>query len=117
MKTTSIFTIAIFIILVAFSSNLFSQKGNPVTPVADTKEEPIDLTGVNSRKYFVQVYLVQRGPLFSPALFQYSDTISSDRYPKSIEEIEKLLVLPDWVLRRKYVICKDCNFVIFSVKN
>lgn len=119
MKTinlTTLISIIAFIAITFFSNIILAQKRNPVTPVEDTKEEPVDLTGINTRKYLVEVYLIQRGPLFSPSLLPYRDTIVSDKYPKAIEEIEKLLILPQFISNRRYFLCKDCIFNVYPIK-
>jgi hypothetical protein len=67
------------------------------------------------RAYSVKLYLVHFLPTVNPALLRWETTVFYHKYPTGLEDIEKLVVLPQFIKRRNYRICKDCPLEIMLI--
>lgn len=72
-------------------------------------------TGLEYRPYAVRLYAVQKLPVMNPALMRWEATVVWHKYPTDWAEIEHLVVLPEFMRRRGYRICKDCPLEVIPI--
>jgi hypothetical protein len=67
------------------------------------------------KPYAVRLYLVHFLPTVNPALLKWETTVVWHKYPTDWTEIEQLVVLPAFIKRRNYRICKDCPLEVVPI--
>jgi hypothetical protein len=72
-------------------------------------------TGLEYRPYAVRLYAVQKLPVVNNALMRWEATVVWHKYPTVWAEIEHLVVLPEFMRRRGYRICKDCPLEVIPI--
>lgn len=91
----------------------FGQVLSNAQKVIRSVEPPTDL---EYRPYAVRLYAVQKLPVVNNALLRWEATVVWHKYPTDWAEIEHLVVLPEFMRRRGYRICKDCPLEILPIK-
>jgi hypothetical protein len=99
-------------LLVIFGLVIFGQVLSNAQKVIRSVEPPTDL---EYRPYAVRLYAVQKLPVVNPALMRWEATVVWHKYPTDWAEIEHLVVLPEFMRRRGYRICKDCPLEILPI--
>jgi hypothetical protein len=99
-------------LLVIFGLVIFGQLVSSAQKVVRSVEPPTDL---EYRPYAVRLYAVQKLPVMNPALMRWEATVVWHKYPTDWAEIEHLVVLPEFMRRRGYRICKDCPLEVIPI--
>jgi hypothetical protein len=105
---TFIFSLVLVIIAIFCVGVLTSNAQKVIRSV----EPPTDL---EYRPYAVRLYAVQKLPVVNNALMRWEATVVWHKYPTDWAEIEHLVVLPEFMRRRGYRICKDCPLEILPI--
>jgi hypothetical protein len=90
----------------------FGQVLSNAQKVIRSVEPPTEL---EYRPYAVRLYAVQKLPVVNNALMRWEATVVWHKYPTDWAEIEHLVVLPEFMRRRGYRICKDCPLEILPI--
>jgi hypothetical protein len=90
----------------------FGQVLSNAQKVIRSVEPPAEL---EYRPYAVRLYAVQKLPVVNPALMRWEATVVWHKYPTDWAEIEHLVVLPEFMRRRGYRICKDCPLEVIPI--
>jgi hypothetical protein len=80
----------------------------------ETQKDPVK-QDLDFRPYAVRLYLVHFLPTVNPALLKWETTVVWHKYPTDWTEIEQLVVLPAFIKRRNYRICKDCPLEVVPI--
>jgi hypothetical protein len=99
--------LVLIVLLICFGQVLSSAQ-----KVIRSVEPP---TGLEYRPYAVRLYAVQKLPVVNPALMRWEATVVWHKYPTDWAEIEHLVVLPEFMRRRGYRICKDCPLEVLPI--
>jgi hypothetical protein len=100
--------LALIVLLICFGQVLSNAQ-----KVIRSVEPPTEL---EYRPYAVRLYAVQKLPVVNPALMRWEATVVWHKYPTDWAEIEHLVVLPEFMRRRGYRICKDCPLEVIPIK-
>ncbi len=92
----------------------FGQITSNAQKIARTLDAPQG-KDLEYRPYSVRLYAVQKLPVVNPALMRWEATVVWHKYPTDWAEIEHLVVLPEFMRRRGYRICKDCPLEVIPI--
>lgn len=92
----------------------FGQITSNAQKIARTLDAPQG-KDLEYRPYSVRLYAVQKLPVVNPALMRWEATVVWHKYPTDWAEIEHLVILPEFMRRRGYRICKDCPLEVIPI--